>query len=113
MEQLPHKRKRSEASNSDSEVSIELIRGDPWFDDGNIVLEVERTQFKVYGGLLSKKSDIFTDMLRVPQPSEGQETLDGCPLVRLSDDSAKDWHHCLKALFERSYGSLFLFKAMN
>jgi len=70
--------------------------GDLWFDDGNIILEAELTQFKVYRGILSRSSAIFRDMFEVPQPAE-DTTVDGCLVVHLSD-SAEDLSYVLDAL---------------
>jgi len=77
-------------------------RGEPWFNDGNIVLQAELTQFRVYRGVLAASSDIFADMLSLPQltAAPGDSIVDGCPVVFLAD-SANDWHHVLKALFQR------------
>lgn len=42
-----------------------------WLDDGNVVLVVENTGFRVHRGILSKHSDVFRDMFSVPQPPAG------------------------------------------
>ncbi|CCM06578.1 uncharacterized protein FIBRA_08856 [Fibroporia radiculosa] len=39
-----------------------------WFEDGNIVLGVETTAFRVHRSLLSRSSDVFRDMFDIPQP---------------------------------------------
>jgi hypothetical protein len=57
-----------------------------WFDDGNIILEAELSQFRVYRGILSAHSVIFKDMFALAQPSEGGD-VDGCPVVHLSDST--------------------------
>jgi len=95
--QLSAKRKRS-----DTVAETQVIkRSDLWYEDGNIVLQAESTQFRVYRGILRDSSSIFDDMLNIPQPAEDQGTLvDGCPVVQLSD-SAEDWEHVLKALYKR------------
>lgn len=77
-----------------------ILRGCPWFEDGNIVLQVERTQFRLYQGLLAYSSEIFADMFAIPQPTTPGHTVDGCAVVELAD-SARDWEHVLKALFQR------------
>jgi len=71
---------------------------DLWFDDGNIVIIAENIGFRVYRGILSKKSELFKDLFTLPQP-EGSEAIDGCPVVRLQD-SAADWGRFLSALFD-------------
>ncbi|KIM87927.1 hypothetical protein PILCRDRAFT_95671 [Piloderma croceum F 1598] len=94
------KRKRTEDIENEPAT---LQRGDPWFEDGNIVLQAELTQFKVYGGILSSKSDIFKDMFAMPKPQAGEELVEGCPVVHMMCDTAQDWHHVLKALCDRCY----------
>jgi len=72
-----------------------------WFDDGDIVLEVEQYMFKIHQNVL-QCSVIFFDMLRIPQP-DVIDRVDGCPLVQLTD-SAQDWHAVLKWMYDpRSY----------
>lgn len=70
-----------------------------WFDDGNIVLVAGNTAFRVYRGLLSAHSTVFSDMFEASSPMDG-ETLEGCPVVRLSD-SAQDLAHLLKILIPK------------
>ncbi|KAJ6461245.1 hypothetical protein C8R47DRAFT_993571 [Mycena vitilis] len=41
-------------------------------------------------------------MLALPQPADGEETIEGCPVVRLPD-SAEDVTCCLRAIFDSSY----------
>ena len=69
---------------------------DVWFDDGTLILEAGDTHFKVYRGILAANSTVFNDMLVVGSGS-GEETVDGCPVVRVYDD-ATDLKHFLKAL---------------
>jgi len=69
-----------------------------WFQDGTLIIEAEGSLFRVYGGLLGAESPVFHDMLEFPQP-EGAESIDGCPVVHLSD-SAPDVNCFLKALFD-------------
>ncbi|KAJ6503092.1 hypothetical protein DFH09DRAFT_1335623 [Mycena vulgaris] len=72
-----------------------------WFKDGTLVLGVERSPFRVYGGLLAEKSPIFHDMLEFPQADDA-EVFDGCPAVHLSDNE-DDMRYFLKALFNYEY----------
>ncbi|TFK52477.1 hypothetical protein OE88DRAFT_1627806 [Heliocybe sulcata] len=64
-------------------------QGEPWFDDGNIVLltDPDGIAFKVHRGVLSRHSEIFQSMFQIPQPSDLplMETLDGCQVVRMYD----------------------------
>ena len=79
--------------NSDSVAQPQ--RSTPWFPDGNIVLEAEQSQFRVYRGILAVNSEVFRDMFNLAQA--GGEEVDGCPIVQLSD-KAEDLRHVLDAL---------------
>ncbi|KAJ7106402.1 hypothetical protein C8R43DRAFT_1045799 [Mycena crocata] len=70
---------------------------DLWFEDGNLVIQAGDTQFRVYRGILAKRSPIFQDMLSLPQPADS-ELVAGCPMVRISD-SALEATAFLKAIF--------------
>ncbi|KAJ7490882.1 hypothetical protein FB451DRAFT_1011882, partial [Mycena latifolia] len=59
-----------------------------WFEDGNVIIHAETNHFRVYRGVLAARSPIFHDMLDLSQPQE-QETLQGCPVVRLPDAAAE------------------------
>lgn len=57
-----------------------------WFDDGNIVLVANRRMsYRVHGSIMSRRSKVFGDLLRIPRP-EVQEEVEGCPEVHVSDD---------------------------
>ena len=70
-----------------------------WFHDGDIVIGVEGRSWKIHRSKLMC-SIVFADMLELPQPSD-IESMQGCPLVNLSQDSAKDWLVVLKWLYQR------------
>jgi hypothetical protein len=90
---------------SSSQSSTTLKCSLPWFDDGNIVLEAELTQFRVYRGILSAHSAIFKDMFALAQ-SSGEGYVEGCPVVHLSD-SAEDVRIVLEVLHDsmQRYGN--------
>ena len=72
-------------------------QGAIWFEDGNVVLVAEdRVAFRVYRGILSMNSEVFSDMFASPQPP-GSAEWEGCPIVHLSD-TATDILHLLTAL---------------
>jgi hypothetical protein len=75
-----------------------MQQGEPWYADGNIILRCDDIVFRVYGGLLSQHSNVFLDLLSLPQPEEDSETMDGCPLVPLYHDSPIDLGHFLVAI---------------
>ncbi|THH12204.1 hypothetical protein EW146_g7781 [Bondarzewia mesenterica] len=66
-------------------------RGDPWFDDGNVILLTQTEDssddvaFKVHRGVLSRQSEIFRTMFEIPQLPSDVDILDDCPLVRMYD----------------------------
>ena len=67
-----------------------------WFEDGNVVLVAQDTAFRVFRGLLAEHSTVFADMFATSSPAS-EETLDGCPVVRLSD-SSHDLAHLLRVV---------------
>jgi hypothetical protein len=77
-------------------------RSEPWFKDGNIVVEAEGQQFRVHRSILAAHSPIFEDVFAIPQPSAAHQSehVDGCPVVKLSD-TAQDLGYVLKALCHR------------
>lgn len=74
-------------------------RSEVWFDDGNIIVQAEKTQFRVHRGVLAKQSVVFKDMFRLPQPAN-ELTVDGHPIVHLSD-TARDVGYLFAALYDR------------
>lgn len=70
-----------------------------WFDDGSIVLKVQKIMFKVHRTLLASHSTIFADMFSIPQPPVGQDMIEGCAVVSVPDD-AKHFEFVLKALYD-------------
>ena len=74
------------------------VRGTVWYDDGNVIIEAESTQFRVHRGVLAANSDIFRDLFLVPQPVTGERMVEGCPIVQMQD-RANDWTHVLSALY--------------
>lgn len=59
------------------------LRSSPWFKDGNIVLQTEGVQFKVYRGILAANSSIFKDLFECGQGEE--QLVENCHVVQLSD----------------------------
>lgn len=75
------------------------VRSHIWMPFGDIILQVQSTQFRVSRDVLANQSPVFADMFSVPQPPD-EPQVDGCPIVILSGDSAKDWGLLLKILYE-------------
>ena len=102
-EHRPSKRSRvgEAASREGSSATIDAsdnLKRDPelWLEDGNIVIVARDVAFRVYRGLLVKQSTVFSDMFATGNPAE-DETLDGCPVVRLPD-APSDVKHLLHSL---------------
>ncbi|KAJ6496183.1 hypothetical protein C8R45DRAFT_866091 [Mycena sanguinolenta] len=72
-----------------------------WFKDCGLVIRSGNTLFRVSGEILATKSPVFQDMLRMPQPPDG-ETVDGCPVVCLPDDP-RDTTVFLRAIFDSEF----------
>lgn len=98
--QPPAKRRRADLTDDTSpEPKSPTLyeRGEPWLEDGNVVLVAEGTAYRVLRSILSKNSEVFRDMFMIPQPAEA-ETFAGCLVVHLSD-SKKDVSFLLSVLF--------------
>lgn len=91
-----------EGANADPKSDIKRSK-DIWFDDGNIVLQVDQTQFRVHGSILSRHSSVFCDMFALPQPNDKSHWVEGCPVVIMSDDSAEQWQFVFATFIYRVY----------
>lgn len=91
----------SPASTETSEILSEAQRSDFWFKDGNLILMAGNVAFKVHRGNLERHSDIFRDMLSIPQPPDA-ETFEDCPLIELHDSPMDLWH-LLRAIYDGLY----------
>ncbi|KZV92460.1 hypothetical protein EXIGLDRAFT_836459 [Exidia glandulosa HHB12029] len=68
-----------------------------WFEDGNLVLQAQHTQYKVHRSLMANRSDFFRDMLTLPCATEGTEA---APLF-LPDVSEKHFTVLMKFLYSQ------------
>ncbi|TFK22943.1 hypothetical protein FA15DRAFT_747138 [Coprinopsis marcescibilis] len=59
-----------------------------WYEDGNIILQAEKTQFRVHKSILAAHSEVLRDMFSLPQPVEQDVA---CPVVLLEHDMADSW----------------------
>ncbi|RDB24320.1 hypothetical protein Hypma_008443, partial [Hypsizygus marmoreus] len=75
---------------------------DFWFKDGSIVIVVEDTAFRIHQSILSRHSDVFADLFTVPQPRTDVQSIEGCPVVHLTD-SVADFSDVVRALYEPFY----------
>ncbi|KAJ6584636.1 hypothetical protein B0H19DRAFT_1015201 [Mycena capillaripes] len=97
------KRRRTNDSEDASETETPLMRSaEYWFDDGNIILQVESTQFRLTKSMLSMHSNVFRDMFTVPLPPD-EPTVENCPVVILTGDTAKDWIHFLGVVYPKCF----------
>ncbi|KAI0345877.1 hypothetical protein BDW22DRAFT_1353483 [Trametopsis cervina] len=84
------------------------IRGDPWFEDGNIILladsdESTAVAFKVHRGVLARQSEIFQSLFEVAQPPPDSETIEQCPVIRMHDIPV-ELSNLIKALYDGPHG---------
>ena len=81
------------------------IRGDPWFEDGNIILLVGDSEdsaaaaFKVHRGVLARHSEVFQSMFEGSQPPPKEENVEQCPVVRMYDVPV-ELSNLIKALYD-------------
>lgn len=85
------------SSNMATDAFTQQAQSPFWMRDGDFILRVEGTLFKVHYKSLSK-SEIFGDMMSIPQPCD-VECIDGCPYVELAD-SAQDWLVALRWIYD-------------
>ncbi|KAJ7775514.1 hypothetical protein B0H16DRAFT_1757026 [Mycena metata] len=75
----------------------ELLRSEIWFDDGNIIVQAENTQFRLFKGALCSSSDVFKDLVEDMADLTAE---DGSPLLLLTD-SAAELTYVLRTIFHR------------
>ena len=93
------RRTRKRARTSDSDSSDFTKSPDFWFPDGSVVIQAHTTQFRVHMSILSLHSTVFRDMFEIPQPENGEPSVEGCPLVQVSD-SVEDFTVMLSAMYK-------------
>ncbi|RDX42598.1 hypothetical protein OH76DRAFT_1560862 [Lentinus brumalis] len=78
-----------------------------WFFDGNVVLITQgNVAFRVHKGVLALHAEFFAgmfqDSLLVPHGPNGEETIEGCPIIPL-DDPAYDIRQFLLVMYRKRY----------
>ncbi|KAJ7071877.1 hypothetical protein B0H15DRAFT_957434 [Mycena belliarum] len=74
-----------------------------WFSNDTVILRAGNSVFRVCKSILAARSSVFQSMFEFPQPaSDGDEIMDGSPVVRLHD-SAADVEPFIRAIFDSSY----------
>ncbi|KDR79559.1 hypothetical protein GALMADRAFT_63337 [Galerina marginata CBS 339.88] len=76
-----------------------LKRSSYWFDDGNIILQAENTQFRVHRSILAQNSNVFRDMFSLPQSSDEEPSIEGCVVVRVAD-KPHQWEYLFSILYD-------------
>jgi hypothetical protein len=83
--------------------TLHFIRGDPWFEDGNIVLRIGSEPlviaFKVHRGVLARSSELFESMFSLPQPSEDDGTITESTIIPVYDNP-KELSAFVKAIYD-------------
>ncbi|KAF8640333.1 hypothetical protein AX17_000005 [Amanita inopinata Kibby_2008] len=74
-----------------------IQHGEFWFEDGSVVAIIEDQSFRVHQSILTRHSEFFAAMFLIPQPPD-QETVDGCPVIRLTDE-LNDFVDLMKVLY--------------
>ena len=94
-----HKAGERPDAQADHSTSFKLLERSEklWLEDGSVVLQAENVQFKVHRSILTKHSQIFADLFKMPHPPT-EPTVEGCPVVLLQD-SAEDVKHVLLILY--------------
>jgi len=86
-------------TNPQVKVTVKVVRSSKfWFQDGNVVLQAEHTQFRLHRSVLSMHCPIFRDMFACSLPENGP-TVDGCPLVHFSE-TLEDTENFIKILYK-------------
>lgn len=72
-----------------------VIQGFPYYADGNLLLQVGGTHFRVYKSIIRRESEVIARIL--PADVEGNH----CDHVKLKGDTAAEWSHVLLGMFDR------------
>jgi len=97
----PLKRPRTESNAIPGALKKDLVKDEEaWFYDGNIDIIAEGIAFRVHRSVLSLHSDLFRDMLSIPQANDARTSGD-VPAVDVAD-SADDMRHLLLTLYHNN-----------
>ncbi len=85
----PRKRARVEGETSNLPTCGLRKDGEVWLSDGSIVVvAADNVAFRVHKSTLARRSEIFRDLFSLPNADAATaETMDGCPVVYVSDSS--------------------------
>ena len=105
----PEKWKRIKEDNA---TQIIMWNSQFWFKDGSIVVQAKSTQYCIHESILSLHLNILKDCFRMPQPG-GEPTVDGCPMLHMTDSSCGHWTPTLTSLWDLSVRHLVLSNEKN
>ncbi|THH05486.1 hypothetical protein EW145_g4762 [Phellinidium pouzarii] len=91
----------SPVASDSSSLAVESRQADFWFKDGNVILLAGSIAFKVHRGILERHSDVFHDLLSIPQPPD-EVMFEECHIIELHDEPTDLWY-LLKALYDGMY----------
>ncbi|KAI0771579.1 hypothetical protein BD413DRAFT_549708 [Trametes elegans] len=77
---------------------------DFFFEDGNVVLQVEDVQYKLHRSLLEKHSPVFRELFTIPQPEGSTEGRSGDNPIVLSGIEAMNFTRFLWLLYPPTLG---------
>ncbi|TDL17256.1 hypothetical protein BD410DRAFT_843800 [Rickenella mellea] len=77
----------------------DITKGEPWFDDGNVVLIAEGTAFCVHKSQLARRSEVFEGLFAVPHTDSSLQSYENRGVVVLQD-KADDLRSLLVALYD-------------
>lgn len=78
--------------------STTILQSDPWYEDGNVILQAEQMQFKVHKSILAGYSIVFKDMFVIGHVDSAAED-SSCPTIHMSD-AAKDLQIILRIFYD-------------
>ncbi|KAF7297677.1 BTB domain-containing protein [Mycena kentingensis (nom. inval.)] len=99
-DERPAKRPRSDDAAAGPDTTPIERSPEFWLDDGNIILQVESTQFRVMKSFLAMHSTVFRDMFSVPLPPD-EPLVEGCPVVVLTGDTKIEWDSLFRVMFPK------------
>ncbi|KAM5540464.1 hypothetical protein V8D89_005922 [Ganoderma adspersum] len=82
-----------------------------YFDDGNIVFEVEGILYRLHRSILERHSPVFRELFMVPQPDGSNEGISNRHPIVLEGIDPKDFGRLLSLLYPQTLGDCKLSNA--
>jgi hypothetical protein len=110
---LPSGKRSAKRKRADSKVELtsahkRCIRGDPYLSDGDVIIVVNKTRFRIHGKALADLSITLAKLISEAQRHAEEGGHGGHLTVLELTDSADDWRLLLKSIFQRRYAVVFL-----